>query len=140
MAEYIAPATQTVAAGSNVLFTDTVVSGPCSVYHRPDSGLVTLRGMTKQARARFKVSFNGNIAIPTGSTAGALSFAIATGGEAMQSTTMTVTPADVEEYFNISSSVFLDVPAGCCSLISVKNTSTIPALIENANLMVERVA
>jgi hypothetical protein len=55
-----------------------------------------LRGITNQCRARFKVTFGGNIAIPTGGTVGPISLAIAIDGEAVPATTMIVTPAAVE--------------------------------------------
>lgn len=139
--ELTANAIQTVTAGSNVLLTNTVVNGNCSIIHRNGSGLVTLRGITNnQCRARFRVSFGGNIALPTGGTVGAISLAIAINGEAVATTTMISTPAAVEEYNNISSAVFLDVPKGCCVQVSVKNTSTQAVSVQNANLIVERVA
>jgi hypothetical protein len=53
---------------------------------------------------------------------------------------MTATPAAVEEFFNVYSSIFIDVPRGCCNSISVRNISTIPINVQNANLIVERVA
>lgn len=140
MAELTAVAPQTVASNQNVLFTDEPVGGNCSIIHREGSGLVTLRGITRQCRARFRVFFSGNIAIPTGGTAGAISLAIATSGEAVNSTNMIVTPAAAGEYFSVASGVFLDVPAGCCVQISVKNTSTASIDVQNANLIVERVA
>lgn len=139
--ELTANAIQTVTAGSNVLLTDTVVNGNCSIIHRNGSGLVTLRGITNnQCRARFRVSFGGNIALPTGGTVGAISLAIAINGETVATTTMISTPAAVEEYNNIFSAVFLDVPKGCCVQVSVKNTSTQAVSVQNANLIVERVA
>ena len=95
-----------------------------------------MRGITCQCRARFKITFNANIAIPTGGTAGAISI----DGEPVRSTNMIVTPAAVDEYFNIASSVYIDVPSGCCSQISVENTSTQAINFQNANLIVERVA
>lgn len=140
MAEFTAVAIQEVAANQNVLFTEQPVCGNCSIVHREGSGLVTLRGITKQCRARFRVFFNGNIALPTGGTAGPISVAIAINGETVASTRMIVTPAAVNQYFNIAGAVFLDVPAGCCNQISVKNTSTVPINVQNANLIVERVA
>lgn len=138
--EITANAIQTVADGANVLFTDTVVGGNCAITHRDGSGLVTLRGLTNQCRARFRVSFGGNIAIPTGGTVGAISLAIAVDGEAVATTTMISTPAAVEEYQNVFSAIFLDIPRGCCSQISVRNTSDEPIEIQNANLIIERVA
>jgi hypothetical protein len=94
--EIIANALQTVQANQNVYFTDTVICGNSSISHRDDSGLVMLRGITNQCRARYKVTFGGNIAIPTGGTVGPISLAIAIEGEAVPATTMIVTPAAVE--------------------------------------------
>ena len=138
--EITANALQTVEANQNVLFTDTPVDGSCSIVHREGSGLVTLRGITNQCRARFKAFFSGNIAIPEGGTVGPISLAIAINGEAIASTTMIQTPAAAEEFANVASAVYLDVPAGCCMSISVKNTSTEAIEVQNANLIIERVA
>jgi hypothetical protein len=99
-----------------------------------------LRGLTRQSRARYKVSFNGNLAIPTTGTSGAISIAIAENGEALDSSIMTSTTTTVGQFNNVSSSVFIDVPAGCCSQITIKNISTQSINIQNANLLVERVA
>lgn len=140
MAEYTANALQSVLTNQNILFTETPICGNNSITHREGSGLINLRGITCQCRARFRVTFNGNIAVPTGGTAGPISMAIAINGEAVPSTTMIVTPAAVAEFFNIGASVFIDVPAGCCVNISVKNTSTQTIDVQNANLIVERVA
>lgn len=139
--EIIANAVQTVSANQNIYFTDTVVCGNCSISHRDDSGLVTLRGMTNsQCRARFLVTYSGNIALPATGTAGPISLAIAIDGEAVPSTTMTVTPTAVSAYFNVSSSVFVDVPRGCCVTVSVKNTSDVVIEAQNSNLIVTREA
>lgn len=138
--ELTANALQTVEANQNVLLTDTVVCGNCSILHRDGSGLVTLRGITNQCRARFKATFGANIAIPTGGTVEAISIAIAINGEPVASTTMIVTPAAVEEFSNVFSAIYLDVPANCCSQISVRNISTQAIDVQNANLIVERVA
>lgn len=140
MAEYIANALQSVNTNQNVLFTDTVVCGNNSISHREGSGLITLRGITCQCRARFKVTFGGNIAIPTGGTVEAISLAISINGEPIQSTTMIITPSAVEEFNNVSSSIFIDIPSGCCSNIGVENTSSQTISVQNANLIVERVA
>ena len=138
--EIVANALQTVEENGTVLFTDTVTCGNCSISHRAGSGLVTLRGLTCQNRARYKVSFGGNIAIPTGGTVEAISLAIAIDGEAVATTTMIVTPAAVEEFFNVFGAIFIDVPKGCCFTISVQNASSQAINVQNANLIVERVA
>lgn len=141
MAEFTAVAQQTVEPNQVVLFTDTPVRGNNSIMHREGSGLVSLRGLTCcQPRARFRVSFGGNIAVPTGGTVGPISVAIAIDGEPVTGTRMIVTPAAVEEFFNVNRDVNIDVPAGCCAQVSIENTSTGDILIQNANLIVERVA
>lgn len=138
--EIIANALQTVQANQNVYFTDVITGGNCSILHRNDSGLVTLKGLTNQCRARYRVSFGANISIPTGGTVEAIQIAIAIDGEAVPATTMIVTPAAVAEFFNVYSSVFIDVPRNCCVTVSVTNTSTQAIDVQNANLIVERVA
>lgn len=138
--EITANAIQTVAENRNVLFTDTVVCGSCSIMHRDGSGLVSLKGLTNQCRARFKVSFGANIAIPADGTVGPISVAIAIDGEPVATTTMIETPTAVSEYNNIFGAIFLDIPKGCCSQISVVNVSDQAIDVQNANLIIERVA
>ena len=140
MAEFTANAIQVVGVNQNVLFTDTPVCGSCSIVHREGSGLVTLRGITNQCRARFKAFFSGNIAIPEGGTVGAISLTLALNGEAVGTANMIVTPAAVNEYFNVASAIYIDVPRDCCVQISVQNTSGEEISVQNANLIVERVA
>lgn len=140
MAEYTANAIQTVAVNQDILFTDDPVRGNNSIMHREGSGLITLRGITCQCKARFRIFFGANIAVPEGGTASAISASIAISGEAIPTSSMIVTPAAVDEYFNVSASLFIDVPAGCCTNISVKNTSDQAINVQNANIIVERVA
>ena len=141
--EITANALQNVAVGSNILFTETPIAGSCSMIHREGSGLVTLRGITSQSRARFRVLFNANIAIPSGATVSAATAsvaAIALDGEAVGSATMISTTSAAAEFNNISASLFIDVPSGCCQTLSVKNIGSQELSVENANLIIERVA
>lgn len=141
MAEFTSVTTQTVAVGQNLPLTETAAKAPACIVHRAGSGLVTLRGLTSgQCRARFKVSFGGNIAIPTGGAVGPVSVALSVGGEALNSATAIVTPAAVENYFNVFVAAFIEVPRGCCLTVAVKNTGTQAVNIANSNLIVERVA
>ena len=141
--ELTANATQAVAAGQNVLFTDSPVK--CNrgyVVHRDGSGLVTLRGFCGGCSnfARYKVLFIGNISIPTGGTVEAISLALSLGGEAIQQTTATVTPAATGSAFDVATAAFVDVPRNCCASLAIKNISAQTINVANANLMVERVA
>ena len=113
MAEYTYSVLQTVATNGNVLFTETPISGGNCIVHRDGSGLVTLRGMTNQCRARYRVSFGGNIAVPDGGTAGAISVALSVNGEPLASSTAIVTPTATAAFFNVSLDAYVDVPRGC---------------------------
>lgn len=139
MAEYSYAAVQTVEAGQNVLFNETPVSPSRCIVHRDGSGIVTLRGLTNcQCRARFRVSFGANIAIPTGGTVGAISVALAIAGEPLPASKAIVTPAAADNYFNTYIDTFVDVPAGCCVTVAVENTSDQAISVQNANLIVTR--
>lgn len=140
MAEYTATFVQQIAANQNAVFTETPISGSNCIVHREGSGIITLRGMTNQCRARYKVVFGGNIAIPAGGTVGPISIAIAVEGEALGSATATVTPAAVSDEFNVFAAAFIEVPRGCSVTIAVKNISTQTIELQNANVIVERVA
>lgn len=140
MAEYTASAIQTVAAGQNVPLTETAVNSKPCIVHREGAGLITLRGLSNQSRALFRVSYGGNIAIPTGGTVEAITAALAINGEALTSATATVTPAAVENYFNIFVSAQVCVPKGCCLTVAMKNTSAQAVNFANSNVTVERIA
>ena len=141
MPEYTSNAVQTVAANQNVIFTETPVRCTTgNVVHREGSGVATLRGITNQCRARYRVSFGANIAVPTGGTAGPISIALAISGEALPASTAIVTPAAVNEYFNVSVDTFVDVPRGCCVTVSVQNTSTAAINVQNTNMIITREA
>ena len=139
MAEFTNANIVTVAAGQNVPLTETAVNSKPCIVHREGAGKVTLRGLTNQCKARFRVSFGGNIAIPTGGTVGAITAAMAINGEPLTSAVATVTPAAVENYFNIFVSANVDVPKGCCLTVAMKNTSTQAVNFANSNMTVERV-
>lgn len=141
MPEFTANAAQTIAAGQNILLTETPV--PCNrgyVCHRDGSGIITLRGITNQCRARYRVSADANIAIATGGTAGQISVALAITGEPITSATAIVTPAAVGDLFNVHIDALIDVPKGCCLTIALENTSTQAITAQNVNVIVDRTA
>lgn len=152
MAEFTYNAVQEIAPSAAAIFNTTIGCNKGYVLHRPESSQITLRGIVNNPCARFaryQCTFNGNIAVPDGGTVGAISIALAINGEAIQTSKAIVTPAATEEYFNVTSTAFVDVPVGCCLNLSVENTSvsatpaTTPAPsinMQNANLVITRVA
>ena len=86
------------------------------------------------------MTFNANIAVPEGETVGEISVALALDGEPLQTSRARVTPAAVDDYFNVTSTAIITIPRGCCYTIAVENTSGIPINVQNANLTVARIA
>ena len=150
MAEYLNNDIQVVQPNQPVLLRTSIGCPNGYVYHRPESGILTLRGIVKNACAcfaRYQVTFNGNIAVPEGGTVGPISVALALDGEPILTSRAIVTPAAVDEYFNVTSTAIITVPRGCCFNLSVENTSEAPAggvapaiNVQNANLTVTRIA
>lgn len=155
MAEYTKNEVQTVLANQVVTLNTSIGCNKGYVYHRNGSGIVTLRGITNNCFARYQVTFNGNIALPSTGTAGAISVSLALDGEPLLTSRAIVTPAGVaaepptqENFFNVTSTAIIDIPRGCCFNVSVENTSegATPAdpapaiLVQNANLTVQRIA
>lgn len=155
MAEFTKNEVQTVLANQPVTLNTSIGCPKGYVYHRNGSGIVTLRGITPNCFARYQVTFNGNIAVPSTGTVGPISVALALDGEPILTSRAIVTPAAVatepptqENFFNVTSTAIISVPKGCCFNISVENTSegatptdVPPAiLVQNANLTVSRIA
>ena len=152
MAEFTYNPIQLVQPGAPVILITTIGCNRGYVLHRNESGIVTLRGIVNNPTscfARYQVTFNGNIAVPEGGTVGPISVAIAIDGEPVLTSRAIVTPAAVDEYFNVTSTAIVTVPKGCCFNVSVENTSesatpaTTPAPainVQNANLVVTRIA
>ena len=158
MAEYVYNPIQTVQPNQVILLRDSIPCNKGYVYHRNESGILTLRGIVNCSCgcfARYQVTFNGNIAVPDGGTVGPIAVALAIDGEPILTSRAIVTPADTatdppttENFFNVTSTAIITVPKGCCENISVENVSepltpATPApaiLVQNANLTVTRIA
>lgn len=155
MAEFTKNEVQTVLANQPVTLNTSIGCPKGYVYHRNGSGIVTLRGITSNCFARYQVTFNGNIAVPSTGTVGPISVALALDGEPILTSRAIVTPAAVatepsiqENFFNVTSTAIISVPKGCCFNVSVENTSegatptdVPPAiLVQNANLTITRIA
>lgn len=151
-AEYIYNETQQVAFGSNLLLLDSIPCPKGYVLHDNGTGIVTLRGIVNNPCARFaryRVTANCNIAIPTGGTVQAIAIAVAEMGEEIPTSKAIVTPAAVEEFWNVSVDKVITVPVGCCPSIAIENVlpGIDPAtevggaiLVRNLNVIVDRIA
>jgi len=150
MAEYLANAVQAVALNSPVLFTASIPCNRGCVYHEDETGIFTLRGITNNCFARYQVTFNGNIAIPTGGTVTPIAVALSVQGEQRPTSRAIFTPAAVDEYGNVTSTAIITVPKGCCFSLAVRyvdatvedpaTTPTPTINVQNANLVINRIA
>lgn len=151
MAEYVYNPIQLVQPNQPVILDASIPCNRGYVFHREGSGIVTLRGIVNNSCAnfaRYQVTFNGNIAVPTGGTVGPIAVSLAIDGEPILTSRAIATPAAVDEYFNVTSTAIITVPKGCCFNVSVENTSfgataadTPTAInVQNANLVVSRIA
>lgn len=149
MAEYSANALQTVNPGETIIFTES--PDPCRrglVRHRDGTGSFLLSGWVpnigcgcrcrRQRSAEYLVDFGANIAIPTGETVGPISVALTIDGATILASQMIVTPAAVEEFFNVSRAINAQIWNGCCESVAIRNTSDIPILVQNANVIFSR--
>lgn len=158
MAEFTYNPVQTVQPNQPVLLNTSIRCNKGFLYHREESGIVTLRGVVNNPTgcfARYQAEFNGNIAVPSTGTAGPIALALAIDGEPILTSRAIVTPAAVateppttENFFNVTSTAIITVPKGCCLNVSVENVSepataadpAPPILVQNANLTISRIA
>ena len=149
MAEYLANAVQEISLNAPAIFTASIPCRRGYIYHEDETGIFILRGITNGCFARYRVTFNGNIALPEGGTAGPIAVALTVNGEPRLTSRAIVTPAAVEQYFNVTSTALITVPRGCCFTLSLRHVaaSTDPTVtpapvieLQNANLVIDRVA
>ena len=150
--EFLYNEIQAVALNSPVLLRSSI---PCTsgyVYHEDETGNFILRGIVNNKCnnfAHYQVTFNGNIAVPTGGTVGAIAIALTVNGEPRLTSRAIVTPSAVDEYFNVTSTAIIKVPKGCCFSLGVEavpataDPAVTPAPVinvQNANLTIARIA
>ena len=150
MAEYLANTTQLVSLNQPIIFNASIPCPRGNVIHEDETGIFILRGNSSGCFARYQVTYNGNIAIPEGGTAGPIAVAVTVNGESRLTSRAVVTPAAEEEYENVTSTAIITVPKGCCYSISIRAVSGLvddatgtpaPAInVTNSNLVITRIA
>ena len=149
-AEYLANSQQSVNLNAPVIFTASIPCNRGYVYHEDETGIFILRGIVNNPCANFatyRVTFNANIALPTGGTVAPIAVSIMVNGEQRPTSKAVYTPAAVEEFGNVTSTAIIKVPKGCCFNLSVDavpaNATDTPAptiMVENANFVIDRIA
>lgn len=142
MAEWSNSNLQVVKPGESITFTENPV--PCNrglVRHRDGSGSFLLAGAVTcmcAKTANYLVDFGANIAIAEGGTVEPISVAITIDGATIPASEMEITPAAAEEYFNVSRAVNVPVWRGCCETVTIRNTSSQPINVTDANVIFSR--
>lgn len=123
MAEYISNNPVTVALDAAVPFNDSISCPNGNVYHEDGSGIFILRGITNNCFARYIVTFNGNISVPTDGTVVPISIGITENGEVKEESIATYSPTEVDTLGNVTSTTSITVPKGCCFTVAVRYVS-----------------
>lgn len=150
MAEYLANAEQLVGLNNPIVFDASIPCRRGNIYHSDGTGIFILKGNTNNCFARYQVTFNANIAIPTGGEVTPIAVAISENGETRQASTAIFTPAAVETEGNVTSTAIITVPKGCCFNVAARYvdatvedaeiTPTPTIEVQNANLVITRIA
>jgi len=150
--EYLASGQQSVSLNSPVIFTASIPCRRGYVYHEDETGIFILHGAAANSCngfAHYQVTCNGNIAIPTGGTAGPIAIALTVNGEPRLTSMAVFTPAAVETFGNVTSTAIIKVPKGCCFSLSVESVAAstdatatpAPTIVaSDMNLTITRVA
>lgn len=124
MAEYLTrDQIESVALNAPIPFVDSIPCNRGYVYHQSGTGIFVLRGIVNNqcgCFARYNVEFTGNIAIPEEGEVTPIATAIVVSGEERIGSRSIYTPADVDEYGNVTSRATVDVPKGYCFTVSVE--------------------
>lgn len=148
-AEYLANAPQSVALNAPIIFTASIPCRKGYIYHEDETGIFTLRGITSQCFATYRVTYNGNVAIPESGEVTPIAVALTVSGEPRVTSRAIFTPAEVEEFGNLTSTAIVKVPRGCCFNLSVEYVSatedptvtpTPIITVQNSNLVIDRIA
>ena len=129
MAEYLTrDAVETVALNQAIPFIDAIPCNKGYVFHQNGTGVLILRGIVNNSCgcfARYNVEFTGNIAVVEEGELTPIATAIVVNGEERVGSRSIFTPADVDEYGNVTSRATVDVPKGCYFTVAVEYVSGI---------------
>lgn len=141
MAEYVTTTDALVALNGTVPFSS--VSIPCNTGNVIPLavGVLNLRGGNTNRFARYQVSVQANVQIPTGGAVTPIAVGIALNGAVLPESIAIVTPAAVEDYWHINTDAIITVPCGCCVTVSavyVDGTEDDPATTPTPSITVRR--
>lgn len=143
MASYVTTSDALVALNGTIPFNS--VSIPCNKGNVIPivPGVLNLNGSTSNRFARYDVTLQGNIQIPTGGAVTPIAVGIALNGTIIPESVAIVTPAAVGEYWHVNTTASVTVPCGCCLTVSgvyADGTEDDPATTPTPSIQVRREA
>lgn len=152
--EFLYNEVQDVALYSPVIFRTSIPCNRGLIFHEDETGNFILRGTSSNCNcnqyAHYQVTFNGNIALPEeAEEVVPIAIALTVNGEPRYVSRAIFTPAETEEYGNVTSTAIIKVPRCCCFSLGVEavpattDPTVTPAPIievQNANLTMTRIA
>ena len=141
MASYVTTADALVALNGTIPF--NYVSIPCNKGNVVPivPGILNLNGNTSNRFARYEVTLQGNIQIPTGGTVTPIAIGITLNGVVIPESVAIISPAEAEKYQHINTTAIVTVPCGCCLTVSgayVDGTEDDPATTPTPSIQVRR--
>ena len=104
-------------------------------------GIINLNGNTPNRFARYEVTLQGNIRIPTGGAVTPIAVGIALNGTIIPESVAIVTPAAAQQYWHVNTSAIITVPCGCCVTVSgvyADGTEDDPATTPTPSIQIRR--
>ncbi|MCR5254616.1 MAG: hypothetical protein K6D96_01670 [Acetatifactor sp.] len=151
MAEYVTTSDVLVALNGTIPFNS--VSIPCNTGNVIPAapGVLVLKGNTTNRFARYRVTLQGNIAVPEGGDVTPIALAITLDGVVLPESVAIFTPQEEEEYGHINTVATITIPCGCCMSVSGTyadgteddpSTTPTPSILvrRGASISVERIA
>ena len=143
MASYVTTSDALVALNGTIPFNS--VSIPCTKGNVVPivPGILNLNGSTSNRFARYDVTLQANIQIPTGGAVTPIAIGIALNGTIIPESVAIVTPAAVGEYWHVNTTASVTVPCGCCLTVSgvyADGTEDDPATTPTPSIQVRREA
>ena len=117
MAKYITSTDQNVALNSTIPF--DIVSIPCNkgCVIPITTGVLNLRSGANQ-QARYDVTVQANVSIPTGGAVTPIALGITINGVVIPDSVAIINPTAVDDVWHISTTATITVPCGCCLSVS----------------------
>lgn len=143
MAMYVTTSDNLIALNNPIPFNN--VSIPCNTGSviPVAPGVLTLKGNTSNRFARYEVTLQANVQIPEDGEVTPIALGITLDGVILPESVAIYTPAAIEEYGHINTSVVITVPCGCCMSVSgVYTDGTVddPATTPTPSILVRREA